>query len=140
LHVCFIDEAGDLGALRNPPRPNDQPVLAICGLFVDAGHLASLTDKFLDLKYRYFPGLPYPSASLLDRILPEVKGADVRSNATRGTPRQQRHAIGFLDRIIGLLHHHGIRIVGRIWVKGIGDRFDATPVYTVLDTRNMHLF
>ena len=66
----------------------------------------------------------------LDRILPEIKGADIRSNATRGTPRQRRHAIGFLDRILGLLQHHDAKLVARIWVKGIGLPFDATSVYT----------
>ena len=130
LQVCFIDEAGDLGALGNPPQPNDQPVLVIGGLFVDVANLASLTDNFLTLKFQYFPGLPYPSAKHLDRILPEIKGADIRSNATRGTARQRTHAIGFLDRFLGLLRHHDVRMVARIWVKGIGARFDATPVYT----------
>ena len=130
MQVCFIDEAGDLGALGNPPRPNDQPVLVLGGLFVDVANLPSLTDYFLNLKYRYFPGLQYPSVKFLDRILPEIKGADVRSNATRGTARQQRHAIGFLDRILGLLQHHDVKLVARIWVKGIGLPFEATPVYT----------
>lgn len=36
MQLCFIDEAGDLGVLRDPPAPNEQPVLAIAGLFVDA--------------------------------------------------------------------------------------------------------
>jgi len=74
LHVCFVDEAGDLGVLGNPPLPNDQPVLAIAGFFVDLAHLARLTDSFLNLKHQYFPGLPYPSTLHLDRILPEIKG------------------------------------------------------------------
>ena len=130
MHVCFVDEAGDLGALGDPPRPNDQPVLVIGGLFVDATNLASLTDNFLTLKHRYFPGLPYRSDRHLDRILPEIKGADIRSNATRGSARQRIHAIGFLDRILGLLRHHDVRMVARIWVKGIGSQFDATSVYT----------
>ena len=130
MHICFVDEAGDLGALGNPPQPNDQPVLAIGGLFVDAANLASLTDNFLTLKHLYFPGLPYPSARHLDRILPEVKGAEIRGNATRGSARQRTHAIGFLDRILGLLRHNDVRMVARIWVKGIGSRFDATSVYT----------
>ena len=130
MHVCFVDEAGDLGALGDPPRPNDQPVLVIGGLFVDATNLASLTDNFLTLKHRYFPGLPYRSNWHLDRIPPEIKGADIRSNATRGSARQRIHAIGFLDRILGLLRHHDVRMVARIWVKGIGSQFDATSVYT----------
>ena len=130
MQVCFIDEAGDLGALGNPPLPNDQPVLVIGGLFVDAANLPSLTNNFLSLKHQYFPGLPYRSPRPLDRILPEIKGSEVRSNATRGTARQHSHAIGFLDRILGLLQHHGVKMVARIWVKGIGAPFDATPVYT----------
>ena len=130
LHVCFIDEAGDLGALGNPPQPNDQPVLAIGGLFVDVARLGDLTHGFLNLKRRFFPGLPYPSARPLDRILPEIKGAEIRRNATRGARRQREHAIGFLDRILGLLRRHDVRLAGRIWVKGIGTPFDPMPVYT----------
>ena len=120
MHLCFIDEAGDLGALSNLPLPDEQPVLVIGGLFVDAANLPALTGHFLDLKHRYFPGLRYPSPRPLDRILPEVKGADIRRNATRGSARQQHHAIGFLDRILGLLRHNDVRLVARIWVKGIG--------------------
>lgn len=130
MHACFIDEAGDLGALGDPPLPNDQPVLAIAGLFVDIARLQDLTQHFLDLKQRYFPGLPYPSTRPLDRILPEIKGAEVRRNAIRGTARERIHAIGFLDRIFGLLRHNDVRLVARIWVKGIGEPFDSTPVYT----------
>lgn len=130
MKVCFIDEAGDLGGLASPPRSNGQPVLVIGGLFVDAASLHNLTDDFLNLKQRYFPNLPYPSAKPLDRILPEIKGADIRRNATRGKARQRQHAIGFLDRILGLLQQYDVRLVARIWVKGIGLPFDATPVYT----------
>ena len=130
MHLCFIDEAGDLDALSNLPLPDEQPVLVIGGLFVDAPNLPALTGHFLDLKHRYFPGLRYPSPRPLDRILPEVKGADIRRNATRGSARQQHHAIGFLDRILGLLRHNDVRLVARIRVKGIGSPFEPTSVYT----------
>jgi hypothetical protein len=130
LHVCFIDEAGDLGALRSPPSPNDQPVLVVGGLIVDVASLPDLTSEFLRLKHRYFPNLPYPSTQSLDRILPEIKGPDLRSNATRGNARQQHHAIGFLDRLLGLLRQHDVKLVARIWIKGLGSPFHATPVYT----------
>jgi hypothetical protein len=102
----------------------------IGGLFVAVASLADLTDSFLTLKYRYFPGLPYRSARHLDRILPEIKGAEIRRNATRGNARQRLHAVGFLDRLIGLLRHHDVKLVARIWIKGVGLPFDATPVYT----------
>ena len=91
LQLCFIDEAGDLGALRDPPAPNDQPVLVVAGLFVDAARLASLTHDYLDLKHRFFPNLNYPSIRRLDRVLPEIKGAELRKHATRGNARQKRH-------------------------------------------------
>ena len=72
LRVCFIDEAGDLGALGNPPRPNDQPVLVIAGLFLDAASLQELTLDFLMLKKQYFPGPPYRSNQFLNGILAEI--------------------------------------------------------------------
>ncbi len=49
MKVCFVDEAGDLGALSDPPRQNDQPVLVIGGLVLDAGNLHDFTARFLDL-------------------------------------------------------------------------------------------
>ena len=130
MQLCFIDEAGDLGALRDPPAPNDQPVLAIAGLFVDAGRLAGLTHDYLDLKHRFFPNLHYPSTRRLDRILPEMKGAEIRRHATRGNARQRAHAIGFLDHIMGLLGRHEVRLVARISIKARGRPFRSTAVYT----------
>lgn len=130
MRLCFIDEAGDLAEMADPAEPNDQPVLVIVGLIVDAANLLALTSHFLVLKHRYFPRLGYPSNLFLDRILSEVKGADIRRNATRGSARQHHHAIGFLDDIFGLLRHNDVRLVARIWVKGIGARFEPTPVYT----------
>ena len=130
MKVCFVDEAGDLGALSDPPRQNDQPVLVIGGLILDAGNLHDFTARFLDLKSQYFPRLPYPSPRPLDRILPEIKGQDLRRNVTRGNTRQHNHTIGFLDRILGLLKAHSVQLVARIWVKSLGGPFDATSVYT----------
>ncbi len=130
MKVCFVDEAGDLGALSDPPRQNDQPVLVIGGLILNAGDLHDFTVRFLDLKAQYFPRLPYPSPRPLDRILPEIKGQDLRRNVTRGNARQHNHTIGFLDRILGLLKAHSVQLVARIWVKSLGGQFDATSVYT----------
>ena len=130
LQLCFIDEAGDLGALRDPPAPNDQPVLVVAGLFVDGGRLPNLTHDYLDLKYRFFPNLNYPSTRRMDRILPEIKGAELRKHATRRNARQKLHAVGFLDRIMGLLRRHDVRVVARVWIKAPGSRFEGTAVYT----------
>ena len=98
-------------------------------LFVDAEKLADLTGEFLDLKFKFFPELPYPSDNLLDRILPEIKGAELRRNVTRGTARQRNHTIGFLDRIFGLLRRHDVKLVARIWIKLLREPFSGKSVY-----------
>ena len=129
LQLCFIDEAGDLGVLGNPPAANDQPVLVVAGLFVDAAELPGLTHDYLDLKHRFFPEMNHRSRRRLDRILPEIKGAELRKDATRGNARKRRRAIGFLDRTMSLLRRHDVRLVARIWVKAPGSRFEGTAVY-----------
>lgn len=109
---------------------NDQPVFVLGGIIVDASRLESLTQDFLNLKGRWFPGLPYPSNRHLDKILPEVKGADLRRQATRGTRNPRRHAIGFLEHLLRMLQHYDVRLVVRIWIKEIGAPFSGRPVYT----------
>ncbi len=113
MKVCYIDESGDLGILPASPLPggNDQPVLVIGGLFVDTN-------------------VPYPTHNYLDQIIPEVKGVELRRNATRGSARQRHHAIGFLDAVLALLRDHEARIVARIWIKGLGQPFTGRSVYT----------
>ena len=132
MYICYVDESGDLGALPPLPAPagNDQPVLVLGALFVDTARLETLTNDFLSLKYRFFPGLAYPSTNHLDRIIPEIKGADLRRDALRGNRNQQRQAYGFIDKVLGLLEAHHVRLVTRIWVKGVGQPFDSKAVYT----------
>jgi hypothetical protein len=132
MQICYVDESGDIGALPAvpPATGNDQPVFVLGGLLVDAARLESLTNEFLGLKFRFFPGLAYPSPNHLDRIIPEVKGADLRRNALRGSVRERRHAIGFMDKTLRLLEHHGAKLVARVWVKAPGVPFDARAVYT----------
>ena len=92
--------------------------------------MANLTHDYLNLKHRFFPNLNYPSTRRLDRILPEVKGAEIRKHVTRGNARQKLHAVGFLDRIMGLLWRHDVRVVARVWIKAPGWPFEGTAVYT----------
>lgn len=132
VKICYIDESGDLGTLPADSKPDDnhQPVLVITGLFVDYKHLYDLTHDFIKLKYRFYPGLNYPTERFLDRIIPEIKGADVRRNAMRGGRRAQRHAIGFMDRIIDLLFKYDVKCAARVWVKIPGEQFNGKAVYT----------
>jgi hypothetical protein len=132
MQILYIDESGDLGALpaAPPPNGNDQPVLVIGGIIVDASKLEALTQDFLHLKSQWFPGLPYPSANHLDKIIPEIKGSEVRRSATRGNRNQRRHAIGFLDHILRMLQAHDVRLLARVWIKGLGQPFNGRSVYT----------
>ena len=130
MYICYVDESGDLGALSSPAASNDQPVLVIGAIFVETSRLEAITSDFLNLKYRFFPGLAYPSANHLDRIIPEIKGADVRRNALQGNRNQQRQAYGFLDKVLKLLETHDARLVTRIWIKESGQPFNSKSVYT----------
>jgi hypothetical protein len=67
---------------------------------------------------------------LLDWVLAEIKGADVRRAARASGRRRRRHAIGFLDQFLSILEHHDLKIVGRVWVKEIGPPIDGRAIYT----------
>jgi len=132
VKICYVDEAGDLGMLPQNPmkRDNNQPVFVIAGIFIDSDRLYGLTQDFIHLKQRYYPGLCSSNIKYLDRILPEIKGADVRKAALRGLHQQRRHAIGFLDRIMELLERYDAEIIARIWVKIPGKVFNGNAVYS----------
>ena len=130
--ICYVDEAGDLGALPLDikRKGNNQPVFVIGGLFIDTDRLYGITQDFIHLKQRFFPTLCPNSMKYLDRILPEIKGADIRKNALRGVHQQRRHAIGFMDKIMDLFERYEIQIVARIWVKVPGKDFNGNGVYS----------
>ena len=130
MYICYVDEAGDLGALSSPAAPNDQPVLVVGAIVVDTARLETLTNDFLGLKYLFFPGLNYPSHSHLDRIIPEVKGSDLRRSALQGNRNQRRQAYGFIDKVLRLLEAHNVRLVARLWIKEPGQPFNSKSVYT----------
>jgi len=132
MHLLYIDESGDLQQMPSNPLPsgNDQPVLVISALIIDAAKLEPLTQDFLNLKSTFFPNLSYPSGLHLDKIIPEIKGSDLRRNATQGNRNQRRHVIGFLSKLIDLLEVHNVKLIGRVWVKQPGHPFDGKAIYT----------
>jgi len=132
VHLLYVDESGDLGDLpaSPPPNGNHQPVLVLGALIVDASRLETITQDFLHLKSHWFPGLAYPTTNHLDKIIPEIKGADLRRSLTRSGRNKRRHAIGFLDALLETLNRHNVKIISRIWVKGLGQPFNGRSVYT----------
>jgi hypothetical protein len=52
MHIAYMDDAGDLGALANPPLHNDQPVFALTLLLVNQVRLAALVPEFLQAFHR----------------------------------------------------------------------------------------
>jgi Protein of unknown function (DUF3800) len=133
MYICYVDEAGCTGMLASP-RSSVQPVFAIAGVMVEQANLRELTRYFLTLKRQFFPGaiLPnhQPPVHVLDWVLAEVKGADIRRQARSPSRRKRRHAIGFLDRFVRMLGYFDAKIIGRIWIKGIGTPMNGRSIYT----------
>jgi hypothetical protein len=129
MYLCYIDESGDTGQLKSA-TDSTQPLIAIGGIIVNYTRLHGLTHDLIDLNQRMFPGAAPPGCTRLGRILYEIKGAELRKNIGRGTDNQRRHSIHYVDEVISLMNKHDIRVIARIWIKGIAKPFDGVPVYT----------
>ncbi len=130
MHIAYMDDAGDLGAVANPPLHNDQPVFALTLLLVNQGRLAALVLEFLQIKRNYFPGLIPPASHFLNAVLNEIKGADLRRDIATGTRNKARHATRFLSEIVDLCIRSDIRLISKVYIKAIGRPNRHTSVYT----------
>ncbi|MBB4664379.1 DUF3800 domain-containing protein [Conexibacter arvalis] len=124
-----MDEAGCTGRLPTASSPI-QPVLVIAGIVVAHDRLRGLTSDYLELKRHFFPELAPRSGLALDGVLEEIKGNRLRGSVRSTSRRKRRHAIGVLDTFVSILERHEARILGRVWIKGIGREFRGRPVYT----------
>lgn len=129
MHLCFVDESGDVGVLPSAGSPV-QPVFAIAGVIARAAEVAALNSQFIQLKRRFFPGRIPRRTPFLDSILTEIKGSALRTDFRSGGRNPRRHVVGFLDHAFRLLEQFDCRIVGRVWIKGIGQAFNGRAVYT----------
>jgi len=102
----------------------------IGGLILRQDRLRPLTQEFLSLKQRYFPRLLPAGSQHLDWILREIKGSDLRRAVRAGNRNEQRHAIRFMEKTLDLIEQFDGRLIGRIWIKGIGQPFNGTATYT----------
>lgn len=132
MRFCYVDESGDTrNLLPAPPHGGVTPVLIIAGVVIDERLLESLTREFIELKARFYPRLVRHSKHRLGRILPEIKGADIRrALRTEARRRNRRQAVGFLDAFMDLLEGHDAKIFGRAWIKEVGGDCDDRAIYT----------
>lgn len=128
MQICYVDESGDDSTLLSATAKT-QPILVISGLIVDYASLHALTLQLLQLKTDFYPNLA-EGGPHLNRILPEIKGSEVRKKAAQGTHRERRHAVGVLDRVMKIVEDNNVRVVARVWIKGIGAPFNGRAVYT----------
>jgi hypothetical protein len=124
-----MDESGCTGTLPSATS-SIPPVLVLAAVIVDESRLHDLTIDYLNLKRRFFPGELPVTAEFLQWILAEIKGSEVRKRARSSSHRERSHAYSFLDEFLKLIEIHGIKIIGRVWVKEIGVPFIGRSVYT----------
>jgi hypothetical protein len=129
MYLCYMDESGCTGALPSATSPI-QPILAVTGIIVDESRLHHITIDYLNLKQRFFPGKLPVTAEFLQWVLVEIKGSEVRKQVRSSSHRKRSPAFLFLDEFIKLLESYAIKIIGRIWAKGIGQPFNGRSVYT----------
>ena len=130
MYIGYIDDAGDLGPISNPPLHNDQPVFALTMLVVNQNRLSGLVPEFLQIKRNFFPGLIPPATHFLGAILKEVKGADLRRDIATGNRNQTRHATNFLAEVAELCLRSDIKVISKVFVKAVGQANNHTSVYT----------
>jgi hypothetical protein len=113
--------------------------MAIVGLIVDASLISQATNQLLQAKVTYFPE-KCQSPMFLDHILSEVKGSDLRASLRSSSRNIRRHAKGYLDRIVEILEQRQIGIIGRVWIKAIGQSLDPVGSYTYAIQNIAHHF
>jgi hypothetical protein len=90
MQVGYIDESGCTGVLSHPASPI-QPLLVVGAVFIDAAELPAITRGFLDIKGRFYPLLMPVGRPFLDRVLVEIKGAELRKDIRDGRRPHNHH-------------------------------------------------
>ncbi len=127
MYFCYIDESG--GSEASDVGSGATPVMVLAGLIVDQQRLEALTWDYLRVRCEFYPRAGRRAPRLSD-ILNEIKGVSVRNNVRSTARNPRRHAIGFMGRVLRVLESHQVRMVGRVWVKAIGQGLDPSATYT----------
>jgi hypothetical protein len=128
MRVAYVDDAGDIQTISTPDA-NIQPVLAFATVVLPVEGLNQLTRDFLALKRRFFGGR-MRSPHLLDDVLVEIKGAELREMVRSPSRRRRRRAIRFLDELLGLLEANDAKVMGRVWIKALGEDMNGQALNT----------
>lgn len=128
MKIMYIDESG--GFESPGSSPSATPLMVIAGVILDDASLPALTYEFLKLKATFYPAKVSGHPHLLDYVLAEVKGSDVRGGVRASGRNRRRQSIGFLDKVVGLLVAHDARIVARVWVKAPGRSLSPASSYS----------
>lgn len=129
MKICYVDEAGCTGSL--PSANSDiQPVLALTGTIVDYSNLHQITESTLNLKQKFFPKALPANTQHMGWILHEIKGNEVRRDICSHNRNKRRHGIGYLKKILQLCEDCDIKLIGRVWVKPVGQPMNGVSVYT----------
>ena len=133
MFICYVDESGCTGHL--PSATSEiQPLFATLGMIVDQSKIHDLSLKFIYLKRQFFPNAVLwdnrPPRQFLDWVLVERKGSDLRRSIAEETTRKRRHALQFADKTLSLIEEAGVKLIGRVWIKGVGQPFAGHSVYT----------
>lgn len=129
MYICYIDEAGCTGAIPDPTS-SIQPVFSIAGIFVNQSKLNSLTNDLLQLKQNFFPNRLPSGSQYYDWMAVEIKGAELRRQARNTSRNDRRFAYMVIGRALEILENHSVKLVGRVYVKKIGEQFNGAAVYT----------
>lgn len=131
MHICYIDESGDSQQV-NSAKHDIQPMLVIAGLFVDAAHISSITDDFIKLKQRFYPG-QFKDHKYLDVLLAEIKGSEIRSQIRKNPANSQvvEHNLKFLDGVLKICRDYSVKLASRVLVKDYKTPLDDRKVYTL---------
>lgn len=129
LRIAYLDESGDTAPLASATSLTP-PVFVPAAVILKQTRIQPLTTDFLRLKQRYFPALMPRTGHYLDCVRTEIKGAEIRRDLRLGRKTLIRHHLGFLDQFMSLLEKHDAKIVGRVWIKGIGKPINPTALYT----------
>jgi Protein of unknown function (DUF3800) len=139
VSLCYIDEAGCTGVL--PAACSQiQPALVISALIVDVEKIRHVTNDFINLKTKFFPALFSNLKHDLDALTVEIKGTDIKNDLRSGNRKKVQHRQKFLDDTFSLLEGVDAKLISRIWIKGIAQKFDGRAIYTTTTQRMAALF